>query len=215
MDYEVLRMKRLWVQALIVAAIIALIAALDGGLSLASAQTVDIRPAVSSVLEWIAGALLTVLTVLGSLALRFVSSKIGLANSQLEADLANRLNDIIHRGIDYAYLAALNEVNKPGSGLSSVKVDNYFVSLAVAYINRSAPDILNRFKVSPQRLEEMVMARLGSYMPQLPVQGALPATETVKQVNKELGVQTNRSTTGGVGSGQIVDPTTSAPNTGS
>lgn len=208
-------MKRLWVQALIVAAIIAVIAVLDGGISLASAQTVDVRPAVSSVLEWIAGALLTVLTVLGSLALRFVSSKIGLANSQLEADLANRLNDIIHRGIDYAYLAALNEVNKPGSGLSSVKVDNYFVSLAVAYINRSAPDILNRFKVSPQRLEEMVMARLGSYMPQLPVQGALPATETVKQVNKELGVQTNRSTSGGVGSGQIVDPTASAPNTGS
>lgn len=206
-------MKRLWVQGLIVAAILAFIAALDGGLSLAFSQTVDVRPVASSVLEWIAGALMTVLTVLGGLALRFVSSKIGLANSQLEADLANRLNDIIHRGIDYAYLAALNEVNKPGSGLSEVKVDNYFISLAISYVNRSAPGILNSFKISPQRLEELVMARLGSYMPNLPVQGALPATQSVKDVNRELGVQTNRTTQGAVGSGKIVDPT--SPNTGS
>lgn len=144
----------------------------------AAAQTVDMRPAVSQVFDYALTALATVLTVLGGFAIRFVSSRIGLANSQLEADLASRLNDIIHRAIDYAKTTAQNEVNKPGSGISKVVVDNWFLSMAASYVNRSAPEIIKKFALSQQRIEEMIIARLPGY--EVPIQGGLPAPETTR-----------------------------------
>lgn len=149
---------------------------------------VDVRPAATSVLEWVAGILGTVLTVLGSFGIRFISTRIGMANSELEASLATRLNDIIHRGIDYAYTAALNEVNKPGSGLEAVKFDNWFMSIAASYISRSAPEILKKFGITQERLEDMIMSRLPNYAGTIPIAGGLPRTETVRQAGNPLSV---------------------------
>lgn len=137
-------------------------------------NTVDMRPAATAALEWVAMALTTVLTVLGGFAIRFVSSKTGLANSELERSLNDRLNEIINRGIDYAYATALNEVNKPGSGLAAVKFDNWFLSLAASYTNRSAKDIIGYFKLDQTRIEAMIKARMPAYLANVPIEGALP-----------------------------------------
>ena len=144
----------------------------------AIAQTaVDLRPGISAGLEWLAMALTTVLTVLGGFAIRFVSSKIGMANSELEHSLVQRLDEIIHKGIDYAYTTALNEVNKPGSGLAAVKFDNWFMSLAASYVNTSAPGIIKNFGLTQSRIEDMIKARLPAYIANIPVSGGLPSPE--------------------------------------
>lgn len=130
------------------------------------AQAVDARPAATQALEYVAATLAAVLTLLAGFGVRFVSSKIGLANSELEASLNARLNDIIHRGIDAAYMRAVAEVNDPKSGLAEVKVDNIFVGWAVEYVLKSAPEIIQKFNLQT-RLREMILARLPGYLPQL------------------------------------------------
>jgi hypothetical protein len=165
--------------------------------------TVDMRPTVNSILEYTAAALTTVLTVLAGFGIRFVAARIGMSNSELEASLMARLNDIIHKGIDYAYIAATNEVNKQGSGLEAVKFDNWFMSLAATYVNRGAPDIIKKFGLSQERIQDMIMARLPAYVAQVPVQGGLPTSPSVKEINRELNVDQGK-TTGAAGTGAVV-----------
>ena len=138
-------------------------------------STVDLRPVALSFLEWLAMALGTALTVLTAFSVRFITGKIGLQNSEFEASLNERLDSFIHKAIDYAYTTAVNEVNKPGSGLAEVKVDNWFMSLALSYVNDSAPGIIKKFGLSPQRIEDMIKARLPAYLAGMPIDGGLPA----------------------------------------
>ena len=140
------------------------------------AQTVvDMRPAANAFIEWAAGALLTVLTVLGGFGLRFITAKIGLANSEFERSLNDRLNEIIHRGIDYAYTTAQNEVNKPGSGITEVKFDNWFMAMAATYVVRSAPEIIKKFNLTQERIEQLISARMPAYLANVPIAGGLPS----------------------------------------
>jgi len=140
------------------------------------AQTVDLRPQASSALEWVATTLGAVLTLLAGFGVRFVSTKIGLANSELEASLNARLNDIIHRGIDAAYMRGLQEVNDPKSGLEAIKVDNIFVGWVIEYVTKAAPGIIARFNLQA-RIKDMILARLPGYVPQLT--NAVPAPSPV------------------------------------
>ena len=149
----------------------------------AYAQTgVDMRPLATSALEWLAMALTTVLTVLGGFAIRYVGARTGLSNSEFEKSLNDRLDDIIHKAIDSAHMAALNEVNKPGSGLAEVKFDNFFLSMAASYVNRSAPEIIKYFSLTQQRIQEMITARLPAYVASVPVAGGLPTPEELKPI---------------------------------
>lgn len=168
------------------------------------AQTVDMRGPAADVLTWVAGVLGTALTVLASVAVRFVMAKFGLANSQYEQNLNDRLNDIIHKGIDFAMATAMNEVQKPGSGLAAVKFDNYFMSVAASYIAPRAAGILAKFNVSQEKLEEMIWARIPAYMNIVPVTGGAATPATVKEVNR---------VTGSGGSGDAVAPVVVEPRT--
>lgn len=142
--------------------------------------TVDVRPAVSSFLEWAATAATAVLTVLGGVGIRLFTSRAGLANSELEASLVARLDDIIHKGIAFALTTAQNEVNKPGSGLAAVKVDNWFMSVALSYVNASAKDIIAKFGLTPDRIRDMIAARLQPYIAAgLPIAGGLPTPASI------------------------------------
>lgn len=153
----------------------------------AVAQTVDMRGPATDVLTVIAGLLGTALTALASVAVRLVFAKFGLANSQYEQNLADRLNDIIHKGIDFALATALNEVQKRGSGLEAVKFDNYFMSVAASYIAPRAAEILTKFKVSQEKLEEMIWARIPAYVNAVPITGGAATPATVKEVSREMG----------------------------
>ncbi len=141
-------------------------------------STVDVRPALNEFLSWLQGILMVASTALIGVGIRFVTGKIGLQGSELEASLNARLDEIIHKGIDYAYTTAINEVNKPGSGLEAVKVDNFFLSLVLSYVVDSAPEIIARFGLTPTRIEDMIKARLPAYMGSIPVEGGLPSVPT-------------------------------------
>lgn len=134
--------------------------------------TVDMRPLADSALEWIAALATTVLTVLGSFGIRYVSSATGLANSQLEASLNARLVDGIHAAIGFALTAAQNEVNKPGSTIAAVSFNNWFLSLAASYVNGHFPEIIAQFSLTDDKIKAMIMARLQPYLAAIPVTGA-------------------------------------------
>lgn len=155
--------------------------------SAADAQTVDMRSTAGSVLEWIAIALGTVLTTIVGVGIRLVMAKFGLANSQYEQNLSDRLNDIIHKGIDFALASAMNEVQKKGSGLEAVKFDNYFMSIAASYIAPRAGEILAKFKVNQEKLEEMIWARIPAYASVVPITGGAATPATTKEVGKATG----------------------------
>lgn len=149
--------------------------------------TVDMRSAAVEVVTWIIGALGVVLSTLAGVAVRLVFAKFGLTNSQLEQNLNDRLNDIIFKGMDYAHATALNEVNKRGSGLEAVKFDNLFISYAASYIVRAAPEILKRFKVDQNRLEELIWARIPAFAQTVPITGGATTTATANAVNRATG----------------------------
>lgn len=154
------------------------------------AQTVDMRGPAIDVLTVVAGFLGTALTALAGVGVRLVMAKFGLANSQYEQNLNDRLNDIIHKGIDFALATAVNEVQKRGSGLEAVKFDNYFMSVAASYIAPRAAGILTKFKVSQEKLEEMIWARIPAYASigvPVPVTGGASTPATVKAVSREMG----------------------------
>lgn len=146
------------------------------------AQTVDLRSPALEVVTWLFGLLATILSALGTVAIRLVMSRTGFSNSQLEQNLNDRLNDIIFKGMDYALATAKNEVMKKGSGLEAVKFDNYFMSLAASYVAERAPQILKRFSVTQQKLEEMIWARIPAYVQTVPITGGATTSETAKQV---------------------------------
>jgi hypothetical protein len=153
----------------------------------ASAQTVDVRSTAVEVLNWLANALVTVVIAAVTVGIRLLMAKFGLANSQFEQNLNDRLSDIIHKGMDFALATAINEVQKKGSGLEAVKFDNYFMSLAASYVNARAPEILTRFKVSQEKLEEMIWARIPAYMQTVPITGGAATPATGKEVNRATG----------------------------
>jgi hypothetical protein len=170
-----------WVRVLM----LALVFAAAG--SVVEAQTVDLRQPALEVLTWLANILIVAMTAVATVAVRFLFARFGLANSQLEQNLNDRLSDIIHKGIDFALASAQNEVQKRGSGLEAVKFDNYFISIAASYVAERAPQILKRFSVTQEKLEEMIWARIPAYAQIVPVEGGAKTPETVKQVNQATG----------------------------
>lgn len=173
---------------LLIAAIVLTI----GLIGYANAQTVDMRPGAMATIDYIASAVGAVLTVLTGFGIRFLNARTGLLNSEMEASLSARLNDIIYRGIDYARLMAENEVQKPGSGLQQVRFDNIFVSWAASYVNNNAPGILKRFQITDARLFDMIAARIPGYAAPsvaVPVTGAVPQTGIVSEVARQVPTQ--------------------------
>lgn len=139
------------------------------GAAVAHAQTVDMRPTGLAVLDWLANAAVIVGGVLAGFAVRFFNSKTALLNAQEEAELVERLRTIIGRGINFAKTVAQSEVAKDGSGLSAIRVDNWFIKVAADYAQEAAPGILRRFYPDPEKmrrkLEDMVIASIPEHFP--------------------------------------------------
>lgn len=198
---------------LLLIAVIIAVAVFDAYVFTANAQTVNMSPTAGALIDYAGSLLAAVLSAVGAWAIRYLNARTALVSSQTEADYAARLNDIIHRGIEYGVAAMKNEVAKPGSGISEVKFDNYFLSLAASYVNRNAPGLIAKFAITQNRLEEMITARLPGYAGMVPITGGTPATDTVKAVSRELNVpQPNTANTTGRPSVVVVP---AAPETGS
>lgn len=157
----------------------------------AVAQTVDVRPAVNTFLETAAGALFTVLSVVAAIGVKVAFGYVGLQNSHLEREFNARLDDIIHKGVQFALTAAQNEVAKRGAGLGAIKLDNWFIKVAADYIQPRAQDIMRQFKLDRTKLEEMILARAPSYFQIAPaaeaVAGGVATPPAAREANRELG----------------------------
>jgi hypothetical protein len=107
-----------------------------------------------------------------SYGIGWVKKRTQLEDAEFEKVLADRANDIVHRGIAYAISALENEVKKQGSGITAVKVDNIFLRIAMDYIRSAMPDIIKKFNLTPDRVRDMILARIGDYASQVKVEGA-------------------------------------------
>lgn len=145
----------------------------------AFAQT-DVTPIALQLIDVVALVATVGGGILITFVLRWLSSKTRLADNEFEALLANRLNDILHRAIDHAVMVAKNEVNKPGSGLKAVKIDNFFMNIAVGIAMKSMPDIISYFNLTKERIEEMIISRLGG-LGEIPIEGGAAAVEKSAQ----------------------------------
>lgn len=132
----------------------------------------DLTPLITPILEVMAVALGGLAGALLTFGIGFIKAKTNLNDAEFEKVLADRANDIVHRGIQYAINALENEVKKPGSGISSVKVDNIFLSIALNFIVAHMPDIIRKFNLTPDKIQNMVLARIGDYSDKVQPEGA-------------------------------------------
>lgn len=143
----------------------------------AYAQGTDVRPFLSQIIDVLAMVLMGAGSVLIGFLLRWLKSKTNMQDNEFEALMASRLNDILHRSIEHAVVVAKNEVAKPGSGLESVKFDNFFLNIATNLAMKSMPDIIDYFKLSKERIEEMIISRMGGYLGEVAVGGAAASAQ--------------------------------------
>ena len=143
----------------------------------AFAQT-DLTPVANQVIDWLSVALMAGGGVLIAAVLRWLSSKTKLQDNEFEALLASRLNDILHRAIEHAVVVAKNEVNKPGSGLKEVKLDNFFLNVALNFAIARMPEIISHFKLDEESIRQMILARLNAFIGDVPIEGGADAAET-------------------------------------
>lgn len=132
----------------------------------------DLSFVVSPLLQLLGTIVLGLAGALITFAMGWIKKKTQLEDAQFEGILAARANDIVHRGIQYAITTLQNEAEKPGSGITSVKVDNIFLRLVVDYARRSMPDIIARFNLTPERIQAMVLSRIGEHA--VPIAGGAP-----------------------------------------
>lgn len=139
----------------------------------------DLSILVSPVLQVLGTVALGAASALLTFGIGWVKKKTQLADAEFEGVLANRANDIVHRAIQYAITVLENEAKKPGSGISSVKVDNIFIRIALDYISQAMPGIIQKFALTPQKIENMILARINDYSGQVQVQGAVAQASAV------------------------------------
>lgn len=146
----------------------------------ALAQT-DVTPVVNQLIDWLAVGLMAGSAVVVTALVRWLAAKTRMQDNEFEALLANRLNDILHRAIEHAVVVAKNEVNKPGSGLKEVKLDNFFLNVAMNFAISRMPDIIDYFNLDADSIRDMILARMESFIWDVPADGAIEVPETVTE----------------------------------
>lgn len=130
-----------------------------------SAAGVDFSPLANNLINAfvvVATVAAGILTKFGS---SFLASKTKMNDAAFEALIADRLNAILLKAIDYAEIHMKAEVADPKSAIRDVRIDNFFVRTAVDYAIRSAPDIISYFKLTNERIADLIRARLNPYVP--------------------------------------------------
>lgn len=113
----------------------------------APSTVIDLGPLIEALLALAAAAI----TAFAGFGVRYLQRKLGIA---LDEDSRRALMNALNRGVDFA-------LNRAG-GLLPREIDarNALVAEAANYVIRSTPDALARFGITPERLREMIEARL-------------------------------------------------------
>jgi hypothetical protein len=125
---------------------------------------IDFGPTAVKIIEVVASALGVALTVLSGFAVRWVASKASISDQQAEALAAARVNEILHLALDYAEAWSKARVADPSSPIRSVKFDNMFLDIAMRYAKSSMPELIDRFKMTDDRIKDMLLTRLNRIM---------------------------------------------------
>lgn len=121
---------------------------------------VDFSPLANNVITAVTAILGVAVAVLSKFAVSWISSKTSINDAALEQLMANRVDDILHRAIDYANAWAKTQVADPNSPLKHVQIDNFFLRQAVDYAVRAMPDLIAYFKLTDARIADMIRSRL-------------------------------------------------------
>ncbi len=125
---------------------------------------VDLTPVANNAITIIFSILTVVAGVVSKFAIGFLASKTKMSDTAFEALLADRMNDILQRSIDYAEAWSKQQVADPNSPLKNIQVNNFFVETALRYVLGSAPDIISYFGLTEDRIKQMILSRLNGYM---------------------------------------------------
>lgn len=125
---------------------------------------VDFSPLADKVIS-IAVAVLTGLALFLSRGVSsWIASKTHMQNTAAETQIAANINAILFKAIGYAESWAKRQVADPSSQIKNVQIDNFFVEQAVRYAVKSMPGYMEYFKLTPERVEEMIRSRLNDVM---------------------------------------------------
>jgi len=125
---------------------------------------VDFTPLASQVIAAVTVVLGVAASVLTKFAVSWISSKTKINDSALEKLMADRVDDVLHRAIDYATAWAKIQVADNNSPLKHVQIDNFFLRQAVDYAVRSMPDLIKYFNLTEARIADMIRSRLNVHM---------------------------------------------------
>lgn len=109
-------------------------------------NTIDLTPLMGPVLELVAAA---VTGVVGVALRRWLG---------LKAD--NEVRSYLDSALNRAVLYGLNKAKDEFGQLDKVTVRNAALDAAARYAVEAVPDALQRFRITPQRLRDLVMARM-------------------------------------------------------
>lgn len=114
---------------------------------------IDLAPLASVGLELVAAVLMAV----GSYAVWRLNRFLGLRE---DSEVRAYLDGALHQAVEYGL-----EKAAPAAGKLSVKTRNEVVASAASYAAAAVPDALARFNITPERLGDMIRARLKVHEP--------------------------------------------------
>lgn len=126
---------------------------------------VDFSPLANQAVGIAALVLSVAAAVVSKFVIGWLASKAKFTDSQAEALLADRVNDILQRSIEFAEGWAKTQVADPTSPLRRVEINNFFLEQALGFAMRSMPDLIAKFNLTPERIKQMILARLNGFMP--------------------------------------------------
>jgi len=118
----------------------------DGAAVVSEGFKIDFGPLVEPLLALLSALLVAVTTLLGNYIRRKTGIELNLQNNAI-------LNEAIDRAIDFARAKL--------QGKAQIATNSALAATAAGYVIEGAPKALIYFKITPQRLTNMILARLG------------------------------------------------------
>lgn len=126
-------------------------------------NAINLMPFLIGAYEFLKPTLTIVIMFLVALAIEKVRSHFKLKSEVLSNE---RLQEILGRGVSYG-LSRLEQTLQ--NKTLNVTVKNEVIRLGIDYAARSAPETLKKFGVTPERLKELVEAKLADILVNKPV----------------------------------------------
>ncbi len=143
---------------------------------------VDFTPVANTMITTVGSALGVAATIVAGFLVQFLFSKAKLNDSQLEQLMVARLNDILLKAIDFGEAWMKAQVADPSSPIKHLTFNNLVLDVMARYAVASAPEIIAKFKLTDDRIKDMIKARIAPYLAAPKVDGGELKTITAGDV---------------------------------